>query len=99
MPFALWSWWERALRRGRCPRPVRLMRRLRLEPLEDRTLLTGHTLDTAFVPQFAALSSSVEVAHASGFLADGHQTDLYRVHLNAGDQVNARLAAQTQGSG
>src|SRR5437016_2544608 len=40
MPLALWSWWERALRRPGCRRNMWLGRVLKLEQLEDRTLLS-----------------------------------------------------------
>src|SRR5205807_1720547 len=84
---------ERALRRCRHRRGVRPARRLRVEQLEDRTLLSGNTLATATPLRFTSFST----AQAAGFLADPRAADLYRVHLGAGDRVSAALAAQTQG--
>src|SRR4051794_29294179 len=77
MALALRPWRERALPRPRSRRHPGPGRRLRLERLEDRTLLSNNTPGTAFVPQPAVLSGSAGVGHAAGSLADPHQADPY----------------------
>src|SRR5262249_31171257 len=68
---------------------------LRLEVLEDRTLLSASPLAAATPLLFGPLGTA-QVAH---FLATPAEVDLYRVTLNTGDQVSARVSAQTAGSG
>src|SRR5262249_25375359 len=74
-------------------RPARWARPI-LECLECRTLLAGHTLATAEVLSFGPQST----AQTGGFLS-GHQTDLYRLHLNTGDWLSVATLAQSAGSG
>src|SRR4051812_37635697 len=85
MRFAGGSRWQRARRWSG----------LRLEPLEERTLLAGHTLATATALAFTDFGT----ARAGAFLATPQEVDLYRVHLRAGDEVSASISAQTAGSG
>src|SRR4051794_36947012 len=93
MPFTLRSWRERFLRHrgGRAGAP----RRLELEWLEDRTLLSGFTLGTAT----PLVITPCGTAQAAGFLADPHEVDLYRVHLGLGDVLSTSVSAQGAGSG
>src|SRR5437016_12821179 len=93
MSFILRSWRERFLRGrgGRAGAP----RRLELEWLEDRTLLSGSTLGTAMPLAF----NSFGTAQAAGFLADPREVDLYRVHLAPGDTLSAGVSARNAGSG
>src|SRR5262249_25949492 len=83
----------------RWPRPrggSRAAKRLLLERLEDRTLLSGaDTLRTA-LPLSLTASGTAQAGH---FLAAPNEGDLYRVHLGAGARVSASLTAQTAGSG
>src|SRR5689334_1985868 len=76
-------------------RPARRRRRLLLEWLEDRTLLSGSTLAAATLLAFDPFGT----AHAAAFLSDLHAADLYRVHLGAGDRITAAVSAQASGSG
>src|SRR5262245_37087517 len=97
MHHLLWSWRKTVSTRSR---PRRLpspwpRTRLRVERLEDRTLLSGDTLATAALLPFTAFHN----AHAAGFLATPNEVDLYRLHLSAGDQIRAAVSAQTSGSG
>jgi hypothetical protein len=66
-----------------------------VERLEDRTLLTGGTLQTATPLTLTPLNT----ARASGFLAGPNEVDLYAVRLGAGDRVTASVSAQAAGSG
>lgn len=66
--------------------------RLQLEVLEDRTLLNGHTLATA------SLVSLTEPNAVAGTLAFPQDVDLFKVQLNAGEQVTAVIDAQKIGS-
>src|SRR5262245_55541208 len=93
MPLVRWSWREIGVRRRGGRAGAR--RRLGLEWLEDRTLLSGSTLETAT----PLVINSFGTAKAAGFLADPHEVDLYRVHLGPGDILNAGVIAQGAGSG
>jgi hypothetical protein len=66
------------------------LRRLSVEWLEDRTLLSAGTLATAIPLTF----NTLDTAEASGFLADPRGVDLYRLHLGAGDRISAAVSAQ-----
>jgi uncharacterized repeat protein (TIGR01451 family) len=91
MPIAPWSW---RLRRRRRPRAD--LRLPTLEWLEDRTLLSGSTLQQMATPlTFTAFGT----AQATHFLSDAREVDLYEVTLHAGDQLRAGVSAQTAGSG
>jgi uncharacterized repeat protein (TIGR01451 family) len=68
---------------------------LRLEWLEDRTLLSGNTIQTATPLTFIAF----QTAQATHFLSDPRDADLYQVTLNASDRLSAGVSAQTAGSG
>jgi hypothetical protein len=97
MPSTRWPFWKHAPRRGKPRRGVRWRpaRRLTLEWLESRILLSGDTLATAVPLTFTAF----ETAHAAGFLAGPDAVALYRVHLDqAGDRIQAAITAQTTGS-
>jgi hypothetical protein len=65
-----------------------------VEPLEDRTLLAGHTLATALPIVFNAGNA----AAASGYLASPRDADLYSLTLQQGDTVNAAVGTQEMGS-
>jgi hypothetical protein len=73
----------------------RLGKPLRLETLEDRTLLAGHTPATAALLSFTRNNT----AATSGFLATSEQTDWFGVNLSAGDTVTASVETQEIGSG
>jgi hypothetical protein len=62
-----------------------------LEWLEDRTVFASHLTALNF--------TAFQTAHSSGFLAAPNDFDLYTLQLNAGDQVNVAVSAQTAGSG
>jgi hypothetical protein len=68
---------------------------LRLEVLEDRTLLTGHVLSDAALLPFTPKGA----ATVAGFLAAPAQIDLYQISLHSGDTTTASVAAQSTGSG
>jgi hypothetical protein len=78
------------------PRRRRPIRRLHLERLEDRTVPASHLLTDALA-QPALVFSDFQTAHAAGFLATPNSFDLYKVSLNAGDQLGAAISAQTSG--
>ena len=86
---SMYSWWQRVV----APRRRRTIRRLGLERLEDRTLLSGDTLLTAVTPAFRFGS-----AHASGFLAKPDDVQVFRVHLNAKQRLDATLSGQLSGN-
>jgi hypothetical protein len=90
-PLPLFPVRRKATQRRR-PRPV--ADRLRLEWLEDRTLLAGHTLATATPLALAA----GRLTTVSGFLPSGRSVDLYALSLAAGATVRAAVAAQSIGS-
>jgi hypothetical protein len=90
----LWSWWKSVFAPRRSPRRAARSREwLRLEALEDRTLLSGNLPSTAL--HFTAFNT----AHAAGFLASPNQFDLFRLNLNAGGRISAAVTAQMSGSG
>src|SRR5947209_4487893 len=92
----LWSWPRSMFRRRLKPRPrLTHWRRLVLDRLEDRTLLSGDTLLNPTVLPFLAFNSS----QASGYLPTPNAVDLYSVHLQAGDRINVAISAQSSGSG
>jgi hypothetical protein len=68
---------------------------LRVEWLEDRTLLSGNTIRTATPLTFGPFQTT-QVSH---FLNDPKEEDLYQVTLNPGDRLNASISAQGAGSG
>jgi hypothetical protein len=76
-------------------RTSQVWRRLRLERLEDRTLLSGSTFATAVPLAFA----SFPTLQTSQFLSDPREVDLYQVPLNQGDRVHVAVNAQMTGSG
>jgi len=98
MPFAPLPWWKNAFgqrppRRCSCPW---IARRLNLEILERRLLLSSDTLGTATLLSF----NSSQTAQAAGFLSQANEVDLYKVHLDhAGDRLSVAVSAQTSGSG
>jgi hypothetical protein len=94
MPTPLSSWWQKILSRPRRDRSLRPVWPLRLESLEDRTLLSGDPLTLA-----TPLTFQLNTAHASHFLSSPGEIDLYRIHLEAGDRVTASVNAQQAGSG
>src|SRR5262245_36841490 len=83
------SWWRRG---GQRRRPAR---RLWLERLEERTLLSGDTFATAIPLPF----TSFQTAHVGHFLSDPREVDLYQIQLSGGDSVHVAVSAQTAGSG
>jgi hypothetical protein len=88
------SWWKKDRRQ-----PVRVARyrcrRVWLERLEDRTLLSGNTLATATPLTLTPVNN----AQAGNFLSSPSQVDLYSVPLNSGAVLNTGVTAQTAGSG
>ena len=91
MPFAFHSWYRPRKARPRCPH----WRRLSVEWLEDRTILSGSPLTEA-TPLLFGPPGTAQAAH---FLASPTEVDLYRVHLDAQDRLSASVSAQTAGSG
>jgi hypothetical protein len=85
------SWWKYVF----APRRRRPIRRLYLERLEDRTLLSGahDTLVTAIAPKVLA-----GTVHVSDFLATPNQVDLFKIQLNAQDRLDIHLSAQPSGN-
>jgi hypothetical protein len=71
------------------------VRALVLERLEDRTLLTGHSLATATALNLDYGAPST----VAGFLQAAQDVDLYSLRLQTGDTVTAGVAAQQNGSG
>ncbi len=86
----LWRQFLRTVRRRMIPCRGHA-RRLVLEWLEDRTLLTGHVATLAFTP--------AQTAHVAGFLAAPNDFDLYTVTLHADDVIHTTVSAQGSGSG
>ena len=82
------KWWRHV------PRRRGTARRLWLERLEDRTLLSSNTFVTEALP-----FTSFQTAHVGHFLADPREVDLYAIQLNGGDSVHVAVSAQTSGSG
>src|SRR6516165_6051669 len=77
------SWWRSALRRrGGFVAP-------RLERLESRIVFALPATPLPFTP--------FGTAHAAAFLATPNDFQLYRVHLGAGDVVNAAVSSQAGG--
>src|SRR5262245_30594559 len=93
MRFARRSWFKAALRHP--PRRLLARRRLTVERLEDRTVLSVSPLDAATPLAFNAFNT----AHAAHFLSSPSEIDLYRVTLHAGDTIDAGITAQASGSG
>src|SRR5262245_25809941 len=93
MRFARRSWYKVALRQP--PRRLRARRRLAVEWLEDRTVLSVPPLDAATPLAF----NTFNTAHVVHFLSSPSEIDLYRVTLHAGDTINTSITAQASGSG
>jgi hypothetical protein len=84
-------------------RPRRFARRRRhsalpprLERLEDRTLLNGHTLAAATLIHF---NPANHTAAAEGFLDNPRAVDLFALHLQAGDTIAAAVDTSQAGGG
>ena len=89
----MYSWFPGKRRRPHA-RPTRPRRRLCVEVLEDRTLLSGHLWADAL-----GLAFQGGAAHASDFLSNPQDFRIYQLgSLVAGDTVNARVNAQQIGS-
>src|SRR5437660_7303025 len=97
MALAKLPWWKKLSRRKpnrRCLRRKSVLRP-EVELLERRIVFTGDPLLPSTVLSF----NSFQTAQHAGFLATANQVDLYKVQLNAGDEVNAAVSAQPGGSG
>ena len=94
MAHDVYSLWTRLFHPTR-RRAASQHRPLTIERLEDRTLLNGDTLATAALLPFTAF----DTAHAAGFLNPSAAVNLFRVVLNAGDQVSAAVSTGAVGSG
>ncbi len=91
-------WWRSVFgqRRGPRVRSLPIRARLRVERLEDRTLLSPVSLSGIPIDFTRSSTSLVEVG---GSLSSPSQFNLYQVNLNVGDQVTASIKALTAESG